>query len=121
MSAPVSAQVSAQITAQAPAQGTAPADAAAGVAGQTGRVQLVFGDNGGGIAPAHISRIFDPFFTTKLGQGGSGLGLSICYNIVTALLGGQISVHSAPGGTVFTLDLPLEAPAARGATAQIYH
>jgi len=87
-----------------------------------GRVQVVFGDNGGGIAPAHMSRIFDPFFTTKLGQGGSGLGLSISYNIVTSLLGGQISVHSSPAGTVFTLDLPLVAPEARGpAVAQIYH
>ena len=87
-----------------------------------GRVQLVFGDNGGGIAPAHMSRIFDPFFTTKLGQGGSGLGLSISYNIVTSLLGGQISVQSSPAGTVFTLDLPLVAPEARGpAVAQIYH
>ncbi|MET0319544.1 MAG: ATP-binding protein [Duganella sp.] len=87
-----------------------------------GRVQLVFGDNGGGIAPAHMSRIFDPFFTTKLGQGGSGLGLSISYNIVTSLLGGQIAVHSSPAGTAFTLDLPLVAPEARGpAVAQIYH
>ncbi|KQQ44489.1 histidine kinase [Duganella sp. Leaf126] len=87
-----------------------------------GRVQLVFGDNGGGIAPAHMSRIFDPFFTTKLGQGGSGLGLSISYNIVTALLGGQIAVQSSAAGTVFTLDLPLVAPQARAATAaQIYH
>ena len=57
-----------------------------------------------------MSRIFDPFFTTKLGQGGSGLGLSISYNIVTSLLGGQISVASSPAGTVFTLDLPLTAP-----------
>jgi C4-dicarboxylate-specific signal transduction histidine kinase len=87
-----------------------------------GKVQLIFGDNGGGIAPAHMSRIFDPFFTTKLGQGGSGLGLSISYNIVTSLLGGQITVHSSTAGTVFTLDLPLVAPEARGpAVAQIYH
>ena len=86
------------------------------------RVQLVFGDNGVGIAPANIPRIFDPFFTTKLGQGGSGLGLSISYNIVTSLLGGQITVRSSPSGTVFTLDLPLVAPEARGpAAAQIYH
>ena len=70
-----------------------------------------------------MSRIFDPFFTTKLGQGGSGLGLSISYNIVTSLLGGQISVHSAPGGTTFTLELPLTAPAPVPGTAaaRIYH
>ncbi|GJI98855.1 hypothetical protein RugamoR57_55730 [Duganella caerulea] len=86
-----------------------------------GRVLITFRDNGGGIAPEHMSRIFDPFFTTKLGQGGSGLGLSISYNIVTSLLGGQITVHSSRDGTAFTLDLPLTAPEHQTpATTQIY-
>lgn len=76
-----------------------------------GRVLVEFRDNGGGIPSEHLGRIFDPFFTTKLGQGGSGLGLSISYNIVTSLLGGQITVHSsAQQGTCFVLDLPLTAP-----------
>ncbi|MES2152815.1 MAG: ATP-binding protein [Pseudomonadota bacterium] len=76
-----------------------------------GRVQVEFRDNGSGIPSEHLSRIFDPFFTTKLGQGGSGLGLSISYNIVTSLLGGQITVFSsAHDGTCFMLDLPLTAP-----------
>jgi signal transduction histidine kinase len=78
--------------------------------GQDGKVTVVFSDDGAGIAPQHLSRIFDPFFTTKLGQGGSGLGLSISYNIVTGLLGGQIAVASSPAGTAFTLELPLVAP-----------
>ncbi|MHA4870399.1 ATP-binding protein [Duganella sp. PWIR1] len=86
-----------------------------------GRVQVTFRDNGSGIAPEHMSRIFDPFFTTKLGQGGSGLGLSISYNIVTSLMGGLISVHSSRDGTIFTLDLPLTAPAHQQPAAnQIY-
>jgi signal transduction histidine kinase len=75
-----------------------------------GRVLVAFSDDGCGIAQENLSRIFDPFFTTKLGQGGSGLGLSISYNIVTSLLGGHISVISSSGGTTFTLDLPLTAP-----------
>ncbi|SHN44085.1 GAF domain-containing protein [Duganella sacchari] len=87
-----------------------------------GRVVVTFRDNGGGIAPEHMSRIFDPFFTTKLGQGGSGLGLSISYNIITSLMGGLITVHSSRDGTTFTLDLPLTAPEHKqSATTQIYH
>ncbi len=73
-----------------------------------GRVLIQFKDNGGGISPENQKRIFDPFFTTKLGQGGSGLGLNISFNIVTSLLKGQIRVQSAVGvGTTFVLDLPL--------------
>jgi signal transduction histidine kinase len=77
----------------------------------SGRVLFEFQDDGHGIPETHLKRIFDPFFTTKLGQGGSGLGLNISYNIITTLLGGQISVESEPGcGTRFMLDLPLHAP-----------
>jgi ligand-binding sensor domain-containing protein/signal transduction histidine kinase len=73
------------------------------------RVVIVFSDNGAGIDPAHLARIFDPFFTTRMGQGGSGLGLHVAYNIVTSLLAGAIRVDSTPGqGTRFTLDLPLQ-------------
>lgn len=69
---------------------------------------IVFADDGVGISADHIKRIFDPFFTTKMGQGGSGLGMSISYNLVTSILHGQIRVESTPGiGTRFILDLPL--------------
>jgi signal transduction histidine kinase len=58
-----------------------------------------------------LPNIFDPFFTTRRGQGGSGLGLHIVYNIVTGTLGGRIEVASQLGhGTRFTLVLPLKAP-----------
>jgi ligand-binding sensor domain-containing protein/signal transduction histidine kinase len=74
------------------------------------RVRIEFRDNGRGIAAEHLSRIFDPFFTTRMGQGGTGLGLNIAYNIVTTLLGGTIRVESGQGeGTAFILELPLRA------------
>ncbi|WP_338845545.1 ATP-binding protein [Massilia sp. W12] len=76
-----------------------------------GAVRIIFADDGDGIAPEHMSRIFDPFFTTKRDAGGSGLGLSIIYNIVTTLLNGKIQVESEPGkGTRFIIDLPQTAP-----------
>jgi len=76
------------------------------------RVGLWVEDDGRGIAPEHLRQIFDPFFTTQLGQGGSGLGLHIVYTLVTGLLGGRISVQSAPGrGTRFHIELPCRAPA----------
>nr|WP_316641594.1 ATP-binding protein [uncultured Roseateles sp.] len=76
------------------------------------RVLMRFADDGRGIASEHLKRVFEPFFTTRLGQGGSGLGLSISYNIVNSLLQGQISVSSSPGeGAVFVLDLPLSVEA----------
>ncbi|MFC5301426.1 PAS domain S-box protein [Azospira restricta] len=78
-----------------------------------GQVVMTVEDDGVGIAEEHFRRIFDPFFTTKLGQGGSGLGLHIVYNIVTRVLGGRISLDSRLGtGTTFMLTMPLCAPSA---------
>ncbi|MDG4595314.1 MAG: PAS domain S-box protein [Candidatus Contendobacter sp.] len=75
------------------------------------RVALRYADDGTGIPTAILNRIFEPFFTTRLGQGGSGLGLYIVYNLVTAMLGGTIQAQSWPGqGTTFTLVLPRTAP-----------
>ncbi|MBK6295679.1 MAG: HAMP domain-containing histidine kinase [Rhodoferax sp.] len=75
-------------------------------------LQLSIEDNGAGIPQENLDRIFDPFFTTKLGQGGSGLGLSIVHNLVTGVLGGSIKVTSSSGGgTRISLNLPRTAPA----------
>ena len=60
-------------------------------------VELVVADDGVGMDEDVRMRIFDPFFTTKLGRGGSGLGMNIVHGIVTRILGGQITVQSAPG------------------------
>lgn len=63
-------------------------------------------DNGVGIAEADLARVFEPFFSTKPIGAGSGLGLSICKNIVEAH-GGRIEVESMPGqGTTFRVHLP---------------
>jgi signal transduction histidine kinase len=75
------------------------------------RVTLVFTDDGIGMSDEVRNRVFDPFFTTKLGQGGSGLGMNIVYNIVHDILGGSISIASSPGGgTRITVQLPRCAP-----------
>jgi PAS domain S-box-containing protein len=75
------------------------------------QIVIAVSDDGVGIAAEHVRRVFDPFFTTRLGSGRSGLGLHIAHNIVTGLLGGQISVDSQPGqGATFTLRLPATAP-----------
>ncbi len=75
---------------------------------QTGQnIEIEYTDDGCGIAPEYLPRIFDPFFTTRRGQGGSGLGLHIVYNIVTRTFGGRIHAESIPGnGVRFFLTLP---------------
>jgi signal transduction histidine kinase len=75
------------------------------------QVELDFSDDGAGIAPELIERVFDPFYTTRLGQGGSGLGMHITYNLVNDLLGGTIELHSTVGsGTQLHLVVPRVAP-----------
>lgn len=70
-------------------------------------VFLSFADNGKGVSPEHLRRLFEPFFTTRRGQGGSGLGTHIVYNLVTQSLGGTISAQSEPGqGLRFHITLP---------------
>ncbi|WP_295763972.1 ATP-binding protein [Undibacterium sp.] len=75
------------------------------------QIELRVCDNGVGIAAENLARVFDPFFTTKLGQGGSGLGLNIVYNLVTTALHGSISLDSELGhGCCFSLSIPRVAP-----------
>jgi PAS domain S-box-containing protein len=65
-----------------------------------------YNDDGKGIPPENLAKIFDPFFTTKRGQGGSGLGLHIIYNLVTQKLGGTIRCESEVGrGTGFVIEM----------------
>ncbi|MBC7971237.1 MAG: histidine kinase [Verrucomicrobia bacterium] len=70
---------------------------------------LEYRDDGKGILPEHLNKIFEPFFTTKRGQGGSGLGLNIAYNLVTQKMDGTIQCESQFGiGTTFTLKIPTQ-------------
>jgi two-component system NtrC family sensor kinase len=64
-------------------------------------------DSGVGISPADQIRVFEPFFTTKGDRGGTGLGLSVTYGIVTDH-GGTIEISSEPSnGSTFTVWLPV--------------
>jgi PAS domain S-box-containing protein len=74
-------------------------------------IELLFTDDGCGMSEDVLKRVFDPFYTTKMGQGGTGLGMNIVYNIVTGILGGRITIDSAPGvGTAVRMLLPRTAP-----------
>jgi signal transduction histidine kinase len=81
----------------------------------TQMVEISLADSGCGIPPENLPRIFEPFYTTKLGpddsgQGGSGLGLSLCKEIVSRHHG-RIRVDSTVGkGTTFTIKLPKRQP-----------
>ena len=71
-----------------------------------GAVRFRVADTGHGIQPENLNQIFNPFFTTKTAERGSGLGLSVCLNVVKSH-SGDITVESTPGvGTEFTVSLP---------------
>lgn len=71
-------------------------------------VNIAFEDNGKGILPKNVEKVFEPFYTTNRSGGGSGLGLSIIYNIVTQKLSGSIECLSDENkGTQFIISLPL--------------
>jgi signal transduction histidine kinase len=64
-------------------------------------------DNGNGIPDEIKDKIFQPFFTTKPTGQGTGLGLSLSYDIITKGHGGKLKVETRPGkGTDFIIELP---------------
>lgn len=75
------------------------------------RLAVSIGDHGSGIPPDVLPHIFEAFFTTKTQGSGTGLGLEIVHRIVTQKFAGAIDVQSEPGRTVFTVRLPMKAPA----------
>lgn len=72
-----------------------------------GQALVEIKDTGVGITPENLTKIFDPFFTTKDVGRGTGLGLAVCYGIVSEH-GGRLDVRSNVGvGTTFTISLPI--------------
>lgn len=70
-------------------------------------IKVTYSDDGNGMSEDVRKKIFDPFFTTKRGNGGTGLGMHIIYNLVTIKLQGAIDVQSALGqGSTFNMTLP---------------
>ena len=79
-------------------------------AGRKKSVLITVEDNGGGIPEAIRDKIFQPFFTTKPTGQGTGLGLSLAYDIVTKGHGGELKVETREGeGTSFLISIPISA------------
>jgi two-component system NtrC family sensor kinase len=78
------------------------------------KVEIRIADNGEGIAQKILDKIFQPFFTTKPSGQGTGLGLSLAWDIIKAH-GGELTVDSKTGtGSTFTILLPDSPPPAEG-------
>jgi two-component system NtrC family sensor kinase len=83
-----------------------------------GSIQIAIADNGSGIPEEVQQRIFDPFFTTKAIGKGTGMGMSISYQIVTERHQGKLYCVSEVGkGTEFFLEIPIHQEAMLAATA----
>ena len=75
--------------------------------GEGARVEIIVKDNGNGIPRKVLDKIFQPFFTTKPTGEGTGLGLSMSYDIITKGHGGQLTVKTNEGeGSQFIITLP---------------
>ena len=70
------------------------------------QVHIIVKDNGAGMSPRVAQKVFQPFFTTKPTGEGTGLGLSLSYDIVTKPHGGHLNVQSKEGeGSEFVVQL----------------
>ena len=68
-----------------------------------GRVHMNYQDNGVGMTTDQKSHVFEPFYTTKRASGGSGLGMSISYNLIVNKLGGSIQCKNVQEGVWFSI------------------
>jgi signal transduction histidine kinase len=73
-------------------------------------VRIIVKDNGNGMPQEIVDKIFQPFFTTKPTGEGTGLGLSMSYDIVSQGHGGTLNVNTQKGeGTEFIISIPNQA------------
>ena len=77
--------------------------------GSEGKLRIDITDNGMGMTPEVREKIFENFYTTKPAGQGTGLGMSITYDIITKNHNGELLVETAPGvGTTFTFIIPVK-------------
>ncbi|MBP0001601.1 MAG: response regulator [Cyanobacteria bacterium SID2] len=78
---------------------------------ESSQIQISIANNGPSITEEVRQKVFDPFFTTKPVGQGTGMGLSICYQIIVERHLGQLSCVVPPdGGTAFVIEIPIEQP-----------
>ena len=76
--------------------------------GNDGKVEIRVKDNGPGIPEKNLSKVFQPFFTTRPTGEGTGLGLSLSYDIITKGHGGELKAETKEGeGAEFIIELPV--------------
>jgi signal transduction histidine kinase len=79
------------------------------IAADTQWVEIAIADNGSGMSESVQQSIFNPFFTTKPVGKGTGMGMSISYQIITEKHGGKLKCFSKPGsGTEFVIHIPIQ-------------
>lgn len=72
------------------------------------KIVIKYADNGVGIPQENVDKVILPFFTTARGKGGTGLGMSIVYNLITEQLKGSMEITSDVGqGVNIVIDCPL--------------
>ena len=80
---------------------------------------FTYSDDGKGLHKDVKNRIFDPFVTTKRGQGGTGLGMNIVFNLVDAKLGGKVRYIESEKGCTFEVVVPIVLKKMRNKIAEV--
>jgi signal transduction histidine kinase len=76
-------------------------------ASEKSEIKIEIADEGFGIEEKDLKKIFDPFYTTKSAGSGTGLGLAVCYGIITAHQGKIEVSKNNSNGTIFSIFLPV--------------